>query len=93
MHSIAFYNRSDQRKGKMKPPPNPFTQVQNIFTNTHNYRIFSQTHTDAKYFNKHTGAGYFHKKQKIRSQHLKIYTRLIKQIMNAMRIPPLAKVF
>ena len=34
-NSIAFYHRSDQRKGKMKPPPNPFTQVQNIFTNTH----------------------------------------------------------
>ena len=64
MNSIAFYHRSDQRKGKMKPPPNPFTQVQNIlrqthtttdfFTNTHRYRIFSQTHTSAKYFHKFT---------------------------------------
>ena len=35
MNSIVFYHRSDQRKGKMKPPPNPFTQVLNIFTNTH----------------------------------------------------------
>ena len=37
-NSIAFYNRSDQRKGKMKPPPNPFTQVQEEYfkANTHN---------------------------------------------------------
>ena len=37
MNSIAFYQRSDQRKGKMKPPPNPFTQVQAEYfkANTH----------------------------------------------------------
>ena len=80
MHSIAFYNRSDQRKGKMKPPPNPFTQVQNILR---------QTHTTTKYFQKNIQ---MHNKQRMRTKPFKIYARVIKQTMNA-RIPPLAKVF
>ena len=83
MNSIAFYQRSDQRKGKMKPPPNPFTQVQAEYfkANTHDnwifhedtqvQNIFTNTHKCKIFSQIHTGEEYFNK----HTQLLNIFTR------------------
>ena len=83
MNSIAFYHRSDQRKGKMKPPPNPFTQVQAEYfkANTHDnwifhedtqvQNIFTNTHKCKIFSQIHTGEEYFNK----HTQLLNIFTR------------------